>query len=798
MVDDGDDGFDVEPSPPSRRSARREERSRRSWSQLLLTAAVGLPAAALGGVPPFAILLFIVVVLVLWQRLCTRSRSPLVVPRAAVLGLAAAAITLVQWLPIDGMRALFAPDLHDAVQQALAGTEVQARGGLSVSPGDTGLEAARLFALSLLFIAAAQLSWRVAAAATALTGAGVALIGFAHEALGFEAIYGVYAARDIDLSSLPSMMGTFVNPNHQSGLLLLGTFCAGALAADQHRLGINTRDPSKVDRYGDRFLAAMAALTVQIPALVLSLSRAALVALLVVGPVALWLGLRQQRSERQSQRRRSRHMSPLRVVVVVAIVGLLLLVAQHGAWQELTTLLDLASPGVGSTAAPHTKFRIAAEAMTLADFSHGLGIGRGTFIDVFGPHDSQPTHVLHTHLESGPVTLLVEWGPVFGTAMLLSIVAWWVHAVVVHRHRNDGAARLMVLLGLLAVGLQNLGDFAFEFLGVAAPAVALAGSLSPMPTWRWDPRRARLFGSAALLGALVLGALSAGDTFTQRHAVNSAILAGTVDPATVAATRPLDGRLHGLWARRAFEQGDYATARERAQVAVNRQPGNVDAWLVLGAAQAQLGEPRSVVDESTRRGLAGLHAALPEPFVEYLLARYPDPDDLARLCPEDPAAWQWMIEALIETSPAHADALAAARSRQVPDDPTPLHVRWRLAMHDRNAALALHHGRMLRAAAPSDPQAHIAVAKALRLFDPPRLSEAQAVLEAAIDDAPLPDSRARGQVEEHLLGILADLGDPASLAQARELVPTLLARPADRETRRRRELLARRLADDDR
>jgi hypothetical protein len=790
MTEDLDDEPEPEAEPVEASArGRRQQEQRRSWSQALLLAAAGSPALMLGGVPPTAVLAFLLVMLLLWQRLCTRSTSPLLVPRAALLGMGATLVTFAQWAPLPGVQEALAPELHAAVRAALAGSGVEARPGLSPSPGDTGLECARLVGLTFLFVAAAQLSWRTAATAAALAGSAVALIGFAHEALGFQAIYGIYAARDVDLAVLPSMLSTFVNPNHQSGLLLLGIFAAGGLAADQHRQGLDTRDPSKVDRYGDRFLAAMAALTVQVPALVLSLSRGAIVALLVVGPVATWLGLRRQRSERQSQRRRSRHMSPLRMVVAVGLVGLFLLVAQHGAWRELGTLLDLADPDADL----ETKLRVARESALLLELSPWLGIGRGAFIDVFPPFDSMPSHVLHTHLESAPLTMVVEWGAAFGGVMVLGTVAWWVHAMISHRRRHDGAARQLVLLGLLAAALQNVADFGFEFLGVAAPAVAMAGALSPKPAWRWAPGRARWIGSAALVGALVLAALCRPHAFTQRFAVDAAIHAGQVDPATVAPWRPLDGRLHGLWARHAAEQGDWDTAHARAEAAIERQPGNVDAWLILAAAQHEQHEAEAVARRSMRTGLALLHDPPDAALVEYLLARYPEPEALAALCPRQATPWRLLVDALRPVAPRHADALAAAHQGHAQGDPAPLYVRYELAMQAGNPALALHHARLLRALAPEQAAAHLAVAAALRAFDPPRLVEVEQALQYALREAPLPDDRARGDVEEELLRALIDLGDEASLVRARALAPELLARPAERETRRRRELLTRQL-----
>lgn len=789
MAEDLDDEpEEAEPVEGSGRGRRQRER-RRSWSQALLIVAAGSPALMLGGVPPTAVLGFLVVMLVLWQRLCTRSQSPLLVPRAALLGLGAALVTFAQWAPLPGVQEALAPGLHAAVSEALAGTGVAARPGLSPSPGDTGLECARLLGLTLLFVAAAQLSWRTAATAAALSGSAVALLGFAHEALGFQAIYGVYAARDVDLSTLPSMLSTFVNPNHQSGLLLLGTFAAGGLAADQHRQGLDTRDPSKVDRYGDRFLAAMAALTVQVPALVLSLSRGAIVALLVVAPVAMWLGLRRQRSERQSQRRRSRHMSPLRMVVAAGLVGLFLLVAQHGAWRELGTLLALTDPDADLD----TKLRVARESLQLVRLSPWLGIGRGAFIDVFPPLDSQPSHVLHTHLESAPLSMIVEWGPLWGGVMVLGTAGWWAHAMLAHRGRHDGAARQIVLLGLFAAALQNAADFGFEFLGVAAPAVAMAGALSPKPAWRWVPGRARWIGSAGLVGALVLAWLGRPHAFTQRPAVDAEIHAGRVDPAAVAPWRPLDGRLHGLWARRAGEQGDWTSARARAEVALSRRTGLVDAWLVLATAQHELHEPAERVDRSMAAGLSRLHDPPSAALVQHLLRHYPEPEALAALCPPAARPWRLLSDALLPTAPRHADALAAAHAEHAPDDPAPLYVRHRLAMDSGNPALALHLARLLRALAPEQAAAHLALAAALRAFDPPRLSEVEQILQHALQHAPLADDRARGDVEEELLRTLLDLGDEPSLARARTLIPELLARPAERETRRRRELLARQL-----
>ena len=97
-----------------------------------------------------------------------------------------------------------------------------------------------------------------------------------------------------------------------------------------------------------------------------------------------------------------------------------------------------------------------------------------------------------------------------------------------------------------------------------------------------------------------------GDIFSQRPLVDTALLAGQVDPASKAALRPLDGRLHGLWARRAATEQDWVTARDRATLAVERRPGSVDPWFVLGAAQAELFVEKLPLGLDTRLGERGV------------------------------------------------------------------------------------------------------------------------------------------------------------------------------------------------
>ncbi len=771
--------------PADDRSRRRSEHT--PWTRILLAAAIGIPSLAFGGVHPTTVVAWVVLVTILWVRLCLRSRAPLVVPLWAGLGLLLVGATLVQWLPLAGIRGALSPTVDGLVEAALTGTGVQPRAGLSPTPADTALEAARLAGLTALFVAASQLSWRVSATVVAGVGTLVALIGFAHEALGFDAIYGTYAARDVDRGAVPALLGSFVNPNHQSGLLLLGVFCGIALAADQHAHGLVTADPGRVDRYSDRFLAAMAGVTIQVPALVLSLSRAALLLLLVLGPIAAWLAMRHQRSGRRARRRRAERMSPARLMVIFGAIGLFVIVIQHGAWAELATLSKLADSG---SEAQHKLIEVG-QAMALLGDAPTLGIGRGAFVDLFPAIRDPPTHVLATHLECAPAVAVLEWGPWIGGTFVIGAVAYWLLAMF-RGGRTDANARRVVLLGLLALAIQNTVDFAFEFLGVASPAVALAGGLAAGPLRRIPSRLAMLAGGALLLGAIALASVGRDQAQLRREDVNAEILAGRLDGTAALRLRPLDGRLHGLLARKAARVGDWETTRARASVATDLRPGDVDPWLLRGTALRQLGS-LTAGDAAMARGLGALHEAPDPALVQWLLREYPTPASLTPLTPESSTAWRLLVDALVRVAPRHADAIAAARSRVHPSDPEPLRIRHALALHEHNAALALHHARLLHQVEPQSPAARIAMARAFRAFDPPRRDEALAAIERALADEAFADLAELGLLEQELVEILIDIGDAPALERADTVVRQLLTRPASRDARRERDRIARSL-----
>jgi hypothetical protein len=754
------------------------------WSRTLLLLAIVGPPLWLGGVKPWVVPAFVLVVFALLLRRCLRSDAPVRMPALWWLGLVAAGLTFLQWLPLPSalLRAL-APELSRTVAELIDGISLYGLDGwsrLSVHPGQTGLEVARLLGLTGLFVAAAQLSWRLVAAYVSLAGTLVAMVGLVQKLAGAEAIYGIYVPRQ-DVAGLGQELGSplltsFVNPNHQSGLLLLGMFAAAATALELHVRARETRGRLASERLADRAYLAIGALVIQATALVLSMSRAALVSAAVVAPLALWLVVRAPRavgSEPEHEQRR-------RLALVALVLGMLALALTQGAWQQLASLRD-----VGEF---HEKFRVAREGLSLISLSPVLGIGRGTFVDLFPLVDQQPGALQFTHLESTPLAWLVEWGPVPGGVLLVGIAWWWVKSF---RDLPD-AARRIALCGLLALAIQSCADFSLDYLGVSAAAVALAGALGYASERTPSQPTKRVLGvsATATILALAIALLSIPDSWSRRRERDRAVLDGTVSVESALRSTPLDASLHLALARELATAGDWQAARARAEVAVRLRPSSIDARLLAATAAAHVGAPLDSI-EHVQRALEGVREPVPDVLLEWLIASVEQPEQLAELAPESSEAWIALARALARTSPVHARAFASARTRSHPDEPEPLRLLAVLALEARNPGLALHHARLLVQLSPDDEDAYRLRASArFALGKPEQDKAAVAELELAREADRVRD---RAVLDEQLIIGLMRIGDAESLLRAEQLIDGLLAARAEPAVRQRRQQLAARL-----
>lgn len=743
--------------------------SRRSRLLPWLGLAIAGPALALGGVWPATIPGFAAVVALALAHLRSRGTRPRI-PTAALLGLFAAAVTLLQVLPLAGLRAIVAPGLDGWVAHAQPGLDASSWPSLSPVPVDTGLEVLRLLALTGLVLVCAQRSWRLTAAVVVVTGTVVATIGLVQHGLHIDQIYGVYEARHPTTGREGTLLSTFVNPNHQSGLLLLGIFSAAGLGL------AHAREDARAE---PRLLLGIA-LVIQGAALVLSMSRAALLAGAVAALVAVGLAVTQR--PRPLRRDRSWVSSLLWVSCLLAVIGGL---GTLGAWDELLALRN--ADGLDSSTA--LRVRTMAGSLSLLDLAPLTGIGRGAFADVFTAFDPDPSHVWISHLECAPLAMIVELG-VPGLVLAVAIPTWWLTAMRRAGSTEDAVARRIVLLGLLALGLQGLADFSLEFLGVAAPACALAGALSPTSE-RLGRRSIPRGPIVVLLGLAVLGVLAV------PHAWASLSLRSGPDDTPVTdsdvARRPLHAGLHRRRARDAVARGQWATAHARARAAVRLQPSHVDGWLLLAAAERGRGHT-----EGERRAMAEalrhLHRPASPELVDHLTTLY-DPDALARLAPAGGPAWPHLMDGLLARAPRHADAVARARSARHPTETEPLRALVEANLRLERPALALHHARLWRQHAPSDAHAHLAVVRALEAHqtdahqtenDGARAGARREALERALAEADLDDLHLRGLVEEQLLRAMLRHRTSGDDGRIHELAVVLRTRPASDEVRRRR------------
>lgn len=758
------------------------------WSRALLLVAVAGPALWLGGVKPWVVPAFVLVVAGLLIRRCLRSETPLRVPAGWWLGLLAAALCLVQWMPLPpALLRVLAPGLSNTVAEVLAGTGLDPWNRLSVHPGQTGLEFARLLGLAGLFVAAAQLSWRMVASYVSLTGTVVALIGLTQKLIGAEAIYGIYVPRQ-QLAGLGQALGSplltsFINPNHQSGLLLVGLFASAAMVVDLHTRAKETRGRQPSERLADRAYLAAGAGAIQATALVLSMSRGALASLALVGPLVLVLVLRQARTggvEPDHGRRR-------RLGLAMIVIGMLALALTQGAWGQLASLSDPASF--------REKFRIAHEGSQLIGLSPVLGIGRGAFVDLFPLVDAEPGAIQFTHLESTPIAFLVEWGPVPGGVIVLGLGWWWLRSF----RANQSLARRLGLCGLLALAIQSCADFSLDFLGVAAPAVALAGALGASVTGSvtgsatgpvWSGRKIMIATIVGLLLGQAVAISSIPGSWSRRQPRDRAVLAGELAIAPALRQTPLDALLHVAMARELAGVGEWEPALQRAEVAIRLRPASLDAHLLAATIAAELGTPLASI-EHVKQGLEGLREPVPDALIEWLIAGVSAPEQLASLAPDDAKAWMALARALALRSPSHARALAAARVRTHAEDPEPLRLQATLALEADNPGLALHHARLLVQLLPNDEAAHRLRANARFAHHTRGQDEAAVVeLEEAHTNGRVSDP---GVIDELLILGLLRLRDDASLRRAELLLDGLLARRAKPQTRRRRKDLAERV-----
>jgi len=321
--------------------------------------------------------------------------------------------------------------------------------------------------------------------------AGIAIIAgvvsAAHKLFDAHSLYGLYTPHQ---SSTP-IMGPLLNPNHLGCLMAVGAILSTALTFYRKQTSVR------------RALWAVGACTC-LAVTMATLSRGAAIGL-AIGVFVLLASLFLQKAAqtRGSHSRRERFLSttlPIGVIVVCSL-ALSIYVGAGGVVQQLenTSFREVSSP--------NSKFAAWRSSTELVEESPWVGVGRGAFEAVFPRVHPGSGFTIFSHPENEPVEWVVEWG-VPATLVLFAMIGWMLF--VCFRRWRDGPLAAGAMGALAAVAFQSNFDFGIELLGIAAPIIVVAATLSYVPVVEMSARRlpsSRLFRGihvAAVLAGVVL------------------------------------------------------------------------------------------------------------------------------------------------------------------------------------------------------------------------------------------------------------------------------------------------------
>ena len=422
----------------------------------LLVLALG-PTLALGGVHRGVQLagaaLSVVCLALVWIHRRSHGRD-LHLPWFGAVLLGLLVFNLLQLIPLPmGLLRLLAPATVQVLEVSLSKAGgVPTSHPISLDPGFTLLEAAKLASFVLAFIAAHNFYYRRQrrhrlALGLVVVGILLTMVGLMGAVVAPGQPLMLYTP---DAGRAAGLITTsFVNPNNGSAFLTLCALLAMGLAIDNKDLQ-------------RKVLFGLGAVLLG-SGVFLTMSRGGILALAVgMGALTILVVSARRRMDLGQA-----------AVVVPATMALIMLMSGWLAYDQIVDEFSDITTGDQGGLAKIQQWSSGAE-MVMAN--PWVGVGRGAFMTSFPRYMKGDIPAgTYEYMENQYLQLPAETGLLVGGGFILSAALAWL--VWVRRGRRAGMT-MAAGAGLLAIAAHNLVDFSLELPGVALPVALLGGVLS--------------------------------------------------------------------------------------------------------------------------------------------------------------------------------------------------------------------------------------------------------------------------------------------------------------------------------
>jgi tetratricopeptide (TPR) repeat protein len=612
----------------------------------------------------------------------------------AIAGLSAVAVLVtLQLVPVPFAGSAEARGIVEAAGR-VGGFEAGWR-PLSLAPGETGFELAKVAGWTLVAFAAALLAARPERKRALLRGIGLA---------GAAVVTVFLGAVVLGFAPLTEPKVTFVNPNNLAGFLNLTAWVVLGL-------GLRSRGVERV--------AWIVAFVFVAAGVFLSLSRGGIAAFFVGAGV---FGVLRARAAAESGRPRLGGRAAL--AGTLGVSGALAVAA----WLALGPIVEEMGT-VSDARTTEVKLGLWGPAVEMIGVFPAFGIGRGAFETVYPAYKWEPLQATFTHVENTWLQLPLDLGIFAGLAVMVLFGWIWLAAAL---DREISAPLAGALAGAAALVLHNLFDFSLDVPGVALPFALVMGVAAtrgrgvPLPAWalRGGVAAMAAAGVAGLLvwsaapGAGAVGRLAAAPAADAARALAAEVMrwqpADYVPPAVVGTKLAAEGRCREAvpWLTHAMERNPTAPEAHRA----------------LGACLAAGGRR-----DLARREFRLAHAYGDREALRVAAGIFTGPLELLEVAPDTPAGLYAAGELRARERPEEARE-AWRRGWESFRDPRALGrlADVTLALGDAEGALAL--ARELQGVDPRAAAGYVVAARALDALG--RGDEGQAELELGASRLP--------------------------------------------------------------